>query len=66
MPTIFRFGNAKISMYADDHNPPHFHLATPDDAALVSLDQLEIIAGDVPKKTYEVGKAWAVEHIDEL
>jgi hypothetical protein len=66
MPTIYRYGNAKITMYANDHNPPHFHLGTPEHAALISLDRLEIIAGELPKNTYEVGKAWALEHIDEL
>lgn len=66
MPTIHRFGNAKIAMYASDHNPPHFHLLTPDHAAIISLRTLEIVAGDVGTQTYEVGKAWAIEHIDEL
>jgi hypothetical protein len=26
MPTIRRFANCKISIYADDHLPPHFHI----------------------------------------
>jgi hypothetical protein len=30
MPTIIRFGNMVIRMFADDHNPPHFHIVTPE------------------------------------
>jgi hypothetical protein len=66
MPTIIRFGNVKIAMYPGDHNPPHFHLLTPDHAAIVSLATLEIIAGFVPRQTYEMARAWAVDHMDEL
>lgn len=26
MPTIHRFANCKIAIYADGHMPPHFHI----------------------------------------
>jgi hypothetical protein len=27
MPTLQRFGAVSVRMYADDHRPPHFHIA---------------------------------------
>lgn len=35
MPVLMRLGNMKIMLFADDHNPPHFHVATPDHDALI-------------------------------
>jgi len=66
MPTIYRFGNAKIAMYPNDHNPPHFHLLTPDYAAMIALADLTILAGEAHRETYQLCREWAVAHIDEL
>lgn len=43
MATIHRIGKARVAMFPDDHNPPHFHLLTPDYAALVSIMGLEVL-----------------------
>lgn len=43
MATIHRLGKARIAMFPDDHNPPHFHLLTPDYAALVDIASLEVL-----------------------
>jgi hypothetical protein len=37
MPEIVRLSNSKICMYADDHDPPHFHLRGPEWQASVDL-----------------------------
>ena len=66
MPTIGRLGNAKIVVYAADHNPPHFHLLSAEYAAIVSIETLEITSGFVPRRIYEVARRWAVDHMDIL
>lgn len=40
MPTLARFGNIKIQMFADDHAPVHFHVRTPTSKAVVTLADL--------------------------
>jgi len=46
MPTIRRFANCKIAIYADDHNPPHFHIEGRGFRAIVEIETLDIRAGD--------------------
>jgi Domain of unknown function (DUF4160) len=38
-----------MSIYADDHMPPHFHIEGRGFRALVEIDTMTIIAGDVRK-----------------
>lgn len=46
MPTVIRLQKSKITMYAGDHNPPHFHVLASDGAeAWVALASLEVIWG---------------------
>jgi hypothetical protein len=47
MPTIRRFANCRISIYADDHLPPHFHIEGRGFRALVEIETLEVRAGDI-------------------
>lgn len=49
----------KVCLYADDHNPPHFHVLTPDHEALVDIDTLVVFEGQIPTKVYRMVKAWA-------
>lgn len=66
MPTIVKFGNLKIQIFADDHNPPHFHVVTPDGEALVAIDTLEIIVGDIDRRSYEAAREWAARNTEVL
>lgn len=59
MPTIVRLGNVLIRMFADDHNPPHFHAVTPDGEALVLLSDLSVAAGMIDRRSLEVAVKWA-------
>ncbi|WP_036290455.1 DUF4160 domain-containing protein [Methylosinus sp. PW1] len=47
MPTIRRFANCKIAIYADDHLPPHFHIEGRGFRALIEIETLEVRAGDI-------------------
>jgi hypothetical protein len=59
MPTIVKIGNLKIQIFADDHNPPHFHVVTPDFEALVLISNFEILAGRIDHRSLEAALEWA-------
>lgn len=61
MPVIIRFGNVKIMMFSDDHNPPHFHVSTPDHDALIRLSDLSVLQGRITRKTLDMVQIWASE-----
>ena len=46
MPTIRRFANCKISIYADDHLPAHFHVEGRGFRVVVELQTMAVRAGD--------------------
>ncbi len=65
MPTLSMFYGIIISMYFDDHNPPHFHAAYQGDEATFDL-RGELLEGDMPAKQRKLIGAWAEIHHDEL
>ena len=60
MPEIARLGSIIIRVYADDarrHRQPHFHAVSPDQAVVIGLPSLVVIAGRL-RRAREVIK-WA-------
>jgi hypothetical protein len=53
-------------MYYDDHMPPHFHAYYNEQSALISLDNLELIEGNLSRKALGLIKEWAIIHHAEL
>jgi hypothetical protein len=66
MPQISCFFGIIISMYFEDHNPPHFHAQYGDDECLISIIDLVIIQGKIPSRALGMVTEWAVLHQDEL
>jgi hypothetical protein len=66
MPTIATIGNLKIQVFADDHNPPHFHAVTPDREALIRIADLTMLAGSLSGRELKAVIAWAATHTKEL
>ncbi|MDO9415787.1 DUF4160 domain-containing protein [Pararhizobium sp.] len=64
MPTIKR--NVHIRMFANDHNPPHFHVVTTDHQAVVSLASLELIQGTMDAGSLRTAVDWATDHLKDL
>jgi len=63
MPTLFSAGSWKITMYAADHNPPHFHIVTCDRAeAQIAIATLTIIRGEVRANVLKAALAWAAKN----
>jgi len=45
MPEVSRFYGIIIRMYPADHFPPHFHAEYGEHEALISIEELRVIAG---------------------
>ena len=48
MPTISEFFGIVIRMYYDDHPPPHFHAHYGEFDALIVIETLEVLSGEIP------------------
>lgn len=66
MPEISRFYGIVITMYYNDHNPPHFHEGYGADEAQVAIASMGILNGRLPPKAYALVVEWAARHQAEL
>ena len=66
MPEISRFLGIIISMYFDEHNPPHFHAQYNEYRASMDIKNLNITVGSLPAKVRGLVEEWAELHRDEL
>jgi hypothetical protein len=66
MPELSRFLGMVISIYFDDHNPPHFHVEYNDNEALISINDLSVIKGNLPARVMGLAIEWARLHQTEL
>jgi len=66
MPELSRFFGIIIAMYYDDHAPPHFHVRYGRHSAIMAIDTLALIAGDMPPRARGLVVEWATMHQHEL
>ena len=66
MPQISRFLGIIISMYFDDHNPPHFHAQYNKYKVQIRINDLSIIEGKLPPRVLGLVIEWAMLHKKEL
>ena len=66
MPELSRFLGIVVLMYFDDHNPPHFHVKYNDFRALISINDLLLIEGELPPRVLGLVVEWAGLHKAEL
>ncbi|MEO6038044.1 MAG: DUF4160 domain-containing protein [Saprospiraceae bacterium] len=66
MPQISRFFGIIISIYFNDHNPPHFHAQYGEDECIVSIADLSVIDGKIPSRALGMVIEWAILHQEEL
>jgi hypothetical protein len=66
MPEISRFFGIVIKMYYNDHYPPHFHAEYNEHTAEISVETLEIIEGNLPRRVLSLVLEWAALHRAEL
>lgn len=66
MPTISVFYGIVISMFFDDHLPPHFHAKYAEFKGSIDIQQLKMNQGDLPRRALELILDWAELHQAEL
>jgi len=66
MPQISRFFGIIISMFYEEHNPPHFHAYYGDFSAEISINELNLISGKLPSRALGLVIEWASMHQSEL
>ena len=65
MPEISRFFGIVIKMFFSDHSPPHFH-AESGYEALIMIETLEVLRGNLPRRALALVLEWAAAHRQEL
>ena len=66
MPEVSLFFGIRVTMYYDDHNPPHFHAEYNGEKVIVDIVNARVISGSFPSRQLKLILAWAVIHHDEL
>ena len=66
MPEISLFYGIRVTMYYDDHNPPHFHVEYAGNKAIIDILNASVMRGALPNKQLKLVLAWCDLHQDEL
>ncbi|MBI3281948.1 MAG: DUF4160 domain-containing protein [Acidobacteria bacterium] len=66
MPEVTRFFGIVIRMYFSDHEPAHFHAQYGEFEALVEIETLAKLGGDLPRRAMALVLEWAALHRQEL
>lgn len=66
MPEISLFCGIRVTMYYDEHNPPHFHAEYAGHKAAFDILGGCIMRGALPGKQLKFILAWSEMHKDEL
>lgn len=66
MPEICRFLGIVISMYYDEHNPPHFHVRYNEYRAIIGIRDFNLLDGELPARVRGLVQEWAELHQGEL
>ncbi|MDR0536513.1 MAG: DUF4160 domain-containing protein [Tannerellaceae bacterium] len=66
MPQISQFFGIIISMFYDEHNPPHFHARYGEYNCCIDIQTLSVIEGHIPPRALGLVVEWAILHRTEL
>ena len=66
MPEISRFFGIVVRMYYADHPPPHFHVRSGRAKAIVAIDTLAVLEGQIPPRVLGLVTEWAALHRAQL
>lgn len=62
MTKIVQIGTIKIYIFANEHNPPHFHITSPEVKATVRIHDLIVVKGDSGHPHVRRAIQWAQEN----
>ncbi|CAN5266267.1 DUF4160 domain-containing protein [soil metagenome] len=66
MPTISEFFGISIYMYWREHGRPHFHAIYGGEEAVIAIDDLAVIEGELSARVRGLVVEWATLHQEEL
>jgi hypothetical protein len=66
MPELSRFYGIVVQMYYGDHAPPHFHALYAGQMAIIDIETLAFIEGQLPARARGMVVEWATLHQEEL
>ena len=66
MPQISNFFGIVISMFYDEHSPPHFHAAYGEHRCSIDIRTLAVLEGYLPPRALGLVIEWAIVHQKEL
>ena len=68
MPVIARFYGIVIKMYfsQSEHGIPHFHAIYGEHNAVLSIENADVMEGDLPPRAERMVKEWATKYKSEL
>ena len=66
MPEVSRFLGIIISMYYNDHPPPHFHARYGNQKAIISIETLSLLEGKLSPRVLGLVIEWVSIHQGEL
>jgi hypothetical protein len=66
VPKVSEFFGIVIAVFHADPAPPHFHARYGEHEALLDIDALSVLRGDLPRRALALVLEWAVLHQWEL
>ena len=66
MPVIARFYGILIKMYFKEHGTPHFHALYGEYNGVFDLETLDMIEGDLPRRSQNLIREWAELYRSDL
>ena len=66
MPEVSLFFGIRVTMYWNEHNPPHFHVEYAEHNATVLIQEGIVSRGFLPNKQLKLVLAWCEIHRDDL
>lgn len=63
---VGKIDNLKLYIYPNDHNPPHFHVVSPDFNAYFDINSCELIKGSIDSRSHAKIKFWHKSLASEL
>jgi len=66
VPRISEFFGIVITMYYNDHTPPHFHARYAEHEAQLAISSGDVLSGALPPRATSLAQEWAALHRDAL
>ena len=66
MPEITRFLGIIVSMYFNEHNPPHIHVRYNEFRAVMDIRSFNVLDGHLPARVRGLVEEWMEQHQQTL